>query len=181
MKDKRKQAIILTAIMTVGLGIFELINFNGSVRGFDLLWDRKSWSYLLAFCFAAVDFAGLGRLAQRDIGKMEQLVIWMLGGAWVLSAMFDTFLSYLTIANAMAGQAAGNILVQTGHISAKTFTVYAPIGAAFLMWLVQVLLVWYMNKGVGEIVRSSAPPQSRGGGEQRRRQLEEEYRQGNMF
>jgi hypothetical protein len=153
MKNKLLQGQILTVSLAFMMLVFNIFNVSSNYKSLMLLFGIASWAFMLAIAFAAVDFAGLSRLAMTDTRAYERHHL-MLGLAWFLSAVMDTYLSYVVIASQMALTASNNALVQHGIITIQQYTDYIPKGIAVLLLTIQCLLEWQLNKGIGIIVQS---------------------------
>ncbi len=164
MRNKLLQAQILTISMIAMLVVFELFSYSSDEKGMMYILGRASWSVLLAFSLCAIDFAGLARLFLPDASDLPQGPFWMLAGAWLLTAVWEMFLTYIVIADHMTVTSATSTLVQAGIITYKTYTTSAPIFFAVLEWLIQCTLVVGLNKGVGILLKSRGDNHFGGGG-----------------
>lgn len=153
MRNKVLQARVLTVFIAAMMVVFNVFNVSSNYQSLMLIWGIASWSLLLSLAFAAVDFAGLSRLAMPDMRVMEQHHI-MLAFAWFLSACTDVYLSYVVISTNMVLSAANNVLVQQGIVSLQAYTDYIPKGIALLLLTIQCLLEWELNKGIGILVEA---------------------------
>lgn len=126
------------------LFLFEMFSYSSSREALYGMTGVASWSTLIAFTLCAVDFAGLGRLLLPGDDELKD-AIGMLFAAWILSAVGDTFLTYIVIAHDMSGRAGQMTLVNAGVISYSTWTIVIPIAIAVLVWLIQVALVSAVN------------------------------------
>ena len=162
MKNKALQGSILTVSLAFMMLVFNVFNVSSNYKSLMILFGIASWALMLALAFAAVDFAGLSRLAMTDTSAYKRHHL-MLGLAWFLSAVMDTYLSYVVIASQMALSVSTNALVQHGILTAQIYTDYIPKGIAVLLLTIQCLLEWQLNKGIDIVVQSrkSKPQEQR--------------------
>lgn len=135
-----KRAWVFNAILVGCLLLFEVFSYSSSKEALFGMTGMALWSSLIAFSLCAVDFAGLAKLLIPD-ESMPKDSFGMLFGAWLLSAVGDTFLTYLVVSSDMQSRASQVIMVSKGLISANTWAVTIPILVAVLVWLAQVMLV----------------------------------------
>lgn len=140
-RRKSRRFGILVLLIAAALFAFECISFSSSYEGLYGVLGVASWSFLLAFAFVAVDFAGIGTMFAGVSEESSPMIF----GAWLVSAFGDTALTYLVVSDS-ARQRADHIMVTAGAVSVETFTIYIPIMVALLIWLIQVVLVASMNK-----------------------------------
>jgi len=135
-----KRAWAFNSILVCCLLLFEIFSFSSSREALFGLTGMDQWSLLIAFSLCAVDFAGLGKLLIPD-ERLPKDSYGMLFAAWLLSAIGDTFLTYLVVSHDMSIRVSQVALVSSGVISVFTWTFTIPVFISVLVWLVQVMLV----------------------------------------
>lgn len=123
---------------------FEIFSYSTSKQTMMLVTGQASWATLLAFAFCAVDMAGLP-LTQGKLSEHENDAKKFLLSAWVLTALGDTVMTWYAVASTSA-QNTSHLLVQGGIVSEAFFTLYVPLGLALLVFLIQTLLVHWVNR-----------------------------------
>jgi hypothetical protein len=143
-----KFAYAMTII--IAFMLFEIFSFSASYKALEGLWNMSSWSFLLAFAFCGVDLGGLLKMWVEGAPDEEAHSPWLFS-AWLLSALGDTYLTYLAL---HSGQAVneGHILIQSGVLTLKTVQVTIPVIVSILTWLIQVALVLQLEKLAIEII-----------------------------
>lgn len=141
----RRSNFLLKSIV-VFLLLFNLFSFSSSREALIGLWGVVSWSNLLAFSLCAVDFAGLAKMYIPEDDRPKDAYAFLFG-AWILSAIGDTFLTYLAVANQMS-KTADSVLLLNEIISLQAWTMYIPVAFAVLVWAIQVLLVTRLSYAV---------------------------------
>ena len=139
---------VYTSIVFWCLVVFEIFSYGSSYESLMMLLGIRSWAMLLAFCFAAVDFAGLAKLYRPDLRDLRQPQA-LLFIAWLISACADTGLTYLIVSSDMLNNQ-NSIMLQQGVISEFTWTVIIPVSISVLVWLMQVFLVVRLSVSVNE-------------------------------
>lgn len=145
MKQRRS---VFTVLLVTSLLLFEMFSYSSSYEALYGMIGMAQWSALIAFSLCAVDFAGLGRILLPG-DRMPKDSWSMLFVAWLLSALGDTFLTYLVVAHNMRLRASEIVLVSSGMVSFQTWTVTIPIAFAILVWLIQVMLVTGFDRLMG--------------------------------
>lgn len=150
---RTRQITFLT--ITLVLIAFEIYSGSSSYQALMGLWGIKSWSLLIAFAVVAVDFGAVALLFTETVQIREP---WYILIAWSLSAIGDTYLSYVVI-SAEAQTLTSNLMVQSGTVSLEFFTKTIPALVAVFSWGVQTLLVVSFNNmirsGYGRVQTSN--------------------------
>jgi len=149
---KIKPNSIYVTIICVSLVLYEIISYSSSYETVYGFTGMKSWAKLLAWAFIAVDFGGVASMMMGE--KVEEAGGMHLFWAWLISAAGDAYMTYIPIA-ASASTRTDHILITSGVISVKAFTVVIPILIAVLIWGIQVVLVVSLNKIFDSMMRSS--------------------------
>ena len=143
--------ILATNIMLfVGMLTFEMFSFASSRSALMHVLGIATWANCLSWAFVAVDFAGIAKLF-TDGAEAQEDFAWYLVGAWVLSALFDTSLTYYEFATSMIASA-NNIMVTSGTVSYHTYTVIMPLIGAVFVFAAQTILVIGLNKLITRII-----------------------------
>jgi hypothetical protein len=147
-----RRTVVLWLIMAIALAAFESFSGSSSYHALMSILGVRLWALTLAWAFIAMDFAGLARLVMPDLKVWDESWKYFLAGAWLLSAVFDTWLTYFAVKLAIAGQTIP-VLVTSGAISMEEYTTGAPAFIAVLSWAVQVGLVGWMNLNAARAAR----------------------------
>lgn len=136
----------------LSLTAFEMIMFSSTRQGILSMLGQPTWATTLAFAFVAVDFAGVGLLffGGNSLSDRDNSV-WMVTGAWLITAFGDTYMTYFNVASSMLART-NHIMVTSGIISVEAFTKTIPALVAAAIWLAQVGLVHSLNMAVAELM-----------------------------
>lgn len=129
-----------SGIIFLCLLCFEIFSYSSSYEAIDRLTGMTTWATMLAFAFCAVDFAGLAKLVMPEMRNLPEMPLFFLSGAWVLSAIGDTSLTWFVVST-QTSTLTRHILVTAGVLSPKFFTTWLPLLVAVFTWGVQVFLV----------------------------------------
>jgi hypothetical protein len=147
-----KRSTVYAAMIIACLLVFETFNIDGNRKGLVILIGMPAWANLLAWALAAIDFAGLAKLAVPQFRELPQMAVWTLAIAWGMSAVFDTFLTYVVIATNMIANATTNTLVVGGIVTANFYANGIPTIIAVVLCLLQIFLVWRMESTSGAFI-----------------------------
>lgn len=148
-RSRPKVSAAFPVIIGICMLLFEAINYSSSFEAFQLMWNNRFWSMLLAGAFVLVDFGGLARLFMGDTTPQTNQALWP---AWVLTAVGDASLTYLPLHFVMLASS-NHIMVTSGTISLQTWTNTIPWMIAFLIMLIEFTLVVTMNKIIDGYLR----------------------------
>lgn len=130
---------VYTALIFICLVVFEIFSYGSSYEALMTMFGIHEWAALLAFCFSAVDFAGLAKLYSPDLRNLRDPQA-LLFAAWLLSAFADTGLTYVVVSNQLLSNTT-NIMVTSGTVPIAVWAKWIPALFSVLVWLIQVLLV----------------------------------------
>lgn len=139
---------ILLGWLALCLLLFELFSYSSSYEALYGIFGISSWAGLIAFSLCVVDFAGLGKLMVPGMEKDDSAGYLL--GAWLLSAVGDTFLTYIVIADELRRNL-DTLLVARGVIGIDVWTTTIPIAFAVLVWIIQVGLVASLSRTIDRI------------------------------
>lgn len=144
---------IYVVILFLCLIVFEVFSYISSKKTLMSLTGLDLWATLIAFSFCAVDLAGLPLIQMK---RTNPDFIRMLSFAWILTVFGDTAMTWYAVA-LQTSTKVDHTLVRAGIVSPEVFTVYVPLGIAVLTWLVQTMLVHWLNGAVEEVIEDKTP------------------------
>jgi len=145
-KDKRNAYAV---VIFVCLLVFEVFSFASSYQAVYDLVGIADWAILLGAAFVLVDFAGMGKLFSGAPTEGDNQ---FLAGAWVLSAIGDSLLTFLSVHLQISKMPAG-VMVTTGTISLNFMQIWVPAFIAVLVWGTQFFLVKSLNTIIDNLVK----------------------------
>jgi len=152
---KNKRMTITSLLILSSLLVFEIFSWSSSREGFLNLTGMKTWSNAIAWALVLADLGGIGRyFSEGDDDHSYSMM-----GAWVLSAVFDTYLTYLSIVPTISARGAVHPMVTSGTISLSAFTSTIPIMIAIVSFMTQFFVVTAFNQMIARSVKS-APVQA---------------------
>ncbi len=157
-----RNAAMGVLLITALIG-FEIFNFDTTKFALSNLFGNfkflgLSWSGILAFAFAGIDFAGLVRMFTPEQGRHEPKEVWLLTAAWFIGASMNAVMTWYAVALAIANRPVG-----VGAISQVDVQFYAPIFVAILVWLTRILFIGALSVAADQINNpaQTAPVRSR--------------------
>lgn len=138
---KAPSRIVVTSwLIILSLGMFEVFSYSSSYEALMSMFGIRAWAFALAFGLCVVDFAGLAKLLMPDMRDLPEFSLYFLMGAWVVSALGDTSLTWFVVSR-HTSTLTSHALVQSGILSIKFFTTWIPLIVAMFTWGIQLLLV----------------------------------------
>lgn len=147
----RRNTIYLI-VFGICLFLFEIFSYSSSYEALNRLTGMTLWAKLIAFAVCAIDFAGIARFMMGDTEQDNSMA--MLFGAWVLTAICDTALTWIVISDSMFARQ-NHVLITGGILSLNTWLVTIPVAISILIWLIQILLVTQFEMAIRRLHRGS--------------------------
>ena len=163
MKMMSRRGWFFLKMVSFGLVLFELFNYSSDLEGLRMIFGDAHtgpfrWATLIAFGLCILDFGSLGRLiVPEEVSKEIEQWKTALFAAWVLSALFETFLTYFVIANKMA-EGGVPVMVSAGLISSTAYYQYVPIGFSILVMCIQTILVVRLGGATDSVIGDRGAP-----------------------
>lgn len=137
-----KRTNIYFLVLFIVLLVFEVFSYLSSKNTLMSLTGMDLWSTLIAFSFCAVDLAGLPLI---QVKRQSPDLVKMISFAWALTVLGDTAMTWYSVAM-QTSTLKNHILVQSGIVPESFVTVIIPLGVALITWMIQTLLVHWVNK-----------------------------------
>jgi hypothetical protein len=166
---KTRKGVVYVLIFILALIAFEAFNFSTTDFALsDMLGDLRfggiRWATLLSIAFCGIDFAGIARLFAPQTAKEDPQKMWIMFGAWILTATMNAILTWWGVVLAMQTHTVMSVAV----VNPSFVTRVVPIFIALMVWVIRILLVGTLSRKSGKLMQEAKTP---AGGMQSRREF----------